>query len=153
MARDILVELHGHLGGFDRDGALVVESGIIRTTDGSPISFPDGADGSLLTQVSISAAHTLELTDAGCHLYRPVSDTTARIWTIPSNAAVPFPIGTVITMINDGASGNITININSDTLVLGSTGSTGSRVLAPYGAATILKVASTRWWIYGFGIT
>lgn len=153
MARDILVELHGHLGGFDKDGALVVESGIIRTTDGSPISFPDGADGSLVPQIIISSAHTLELTDAGCHLYRPVSDTTARIWTIPANNEVVFPIGTVITMVNDGASGNITININSDTLIWGSTGGTGSRVLAPYGAATILKVTSTRWWIYGFGIT
>lgn len=153
MARDILVELHGQLGGFDKDGAFIVKSGIIRGTDGSPVSFPDGADGSRIPQVVISSAHTLELTDAGCHLYRPVSDTTARIWTIPANSAVEFPIGTVITMVNDGASGNITININTDTLVWGGDGTTGSRVLAPYGAATILKVTATRWWIYGFGLT
>lgn len=153
MARDVLTELHGQDVGLDDDRALVIRSGIIRTHDGSPISFPDGADGSLLPQRILSSAHTLELEDAGYQLYRPTSDSTARIWTIPANSAVPFPIGSVVSMVNDGTAGDITININTDTLIWGSTGGTGSRVLAPYGAATILKVTSTRWWIYGFGLT
>lgn len=153
MARDVLTELHGKLVGIDQTEALVVRSGIIRSGDGSPISFPDGADGSLLPQRILSSAHTLELEDAGYHLYRPTSDSTARIWTIPANSSVAFPIGSVVSMINDGTAGDITIAINSDTLVWGGSGTTGSRVLAVYGAATILKVASTRWWIYGYGLS
>jgi hypothetical protein len=153
MARDVLTEIHGEEIGLDDDRALVIKSGIIRTKDGSPISFPDGADGSRLPQRIISTAHTLELIDAGYQLYRPTSDSTARIWTIPANAAVAFPIGSILTMVNDGTAGNITINIDSDTLLWGNDGSTGQRVLTPYGAATLLKVTATRWWVYGFGLS
>lgn len=106
-----------------------------------------------LPQISVSAARTLALTDAAHQLYRPTSDSTARTWTIPANASIAFPVGTVITMLNDGSAGDITIAITSDTLVWVPDGTTGSRTLAPFGAATILKVASTRWWISGSGLT
>lgn len=41
-------------------------------------------------------AYTLELSDAGKTLLKTAADTTTRIWTIPLNATVPFPIGTRI---------------------------------------------------------
>lgn len=107
----------------------------------------------LIEQNSQSAAYGLALSDIGKHIYHPSADTTARIWTIPANSSVAFPIGTAITFINDTGAGVITIAITSDTLVLAGTGATGSRVLAANGNATALKVTSTRWQISGVGIT
>lgn len=104
-------------------------------------------------QNSKSAAYTTVLADAGKHIYHPSADTTARIWTIDSNANVAYPIGTAITFVNDTSGGVITIAITSDTLVLAGPGTTGSRSLAANGVATAIKVTSTRWIISGTGLT
>jgi hypothetical protein len=116
------------------------------------------ADASLgylgIPQNSQSANYTTVAADAGKHLYHPAADTTARTWTIDSNANVAYPIGTAITFDNDYGAGALTIAITSDTLVLvGTAGSTGSRTLASGGQATAIKVASTRWRISGTGLT
>jgi hypothetical protein len=116
-------------------------------------------DGSTIAQIkqieqnSQSAAYTLVLADAGKHIYHPSADTTARIWTIPANASVAFPVGTAVTFVNDTSSGVITISITSDTLILAGAGTTGSRTLAANGIATALKITSTRWMINGAGLT
>lgn len=103
---------------------------------------------------SISAAYTLALADAGTCLYHPPSDTTSRTWTIPANASVAFPVGTIITLDNDYGAGAITVDITSDAMVLvGTAGSTGSRTIAPGGQATLLKVSATRWRISGVGVS
>jgi len=106
-----------------------------------------------IPQNSQSAAYTLVAADNGKHIYHPSADTTARIWTIPANASVAFPIGTAVTFVNDSSAGTITIAITSDTLVLAGSGSTGSRTLAANGSATALKITSTRWQISGVGLT
>ncbi len=98
-----------------------------------------------------NSAYTLVLADSGKHIYK--SNTTAYTWTIPSNASVAFPVGTAITFINGGASGDITIAITSDTMRLANDGATGNRTLAGYGVATAVKVASTSWIISGVGLT
>lgn len=111
-----------------------------------------GAAG--IPQNSKSADYTLVLTDANKHIYHPAADTTARTWTIPNNASVAFPIGTAVTFDNDFGAGAVTIAITTDTLVLvGLTGSTGSRTLASGGQATAIKVTSTLWRISGVGLT
>jgi len=102
-----------------------------------------GTEGIL--QNSQSAAYTLVLTDAGKHIYHPSADTTARIWTIPANGSVAFPIGTAVTFVNDTSAGTLTIAITTDTLVLAGAGTTGSRTLTANGVATAIKVTSTRW--------
>lgn len=102
---------------------------------------------------SQSAAYTLVLADANALIYHPPADTTARIWTIPSNASVAFPIGTRIIFDNDNGAGVITISITTDTLVLISAGTTGNRTLASGGQATAVKVSATRWRIFGTGLT
>lgn len=129
------------------------------------VALFDGTTGKLLKngstiaairsvpQNSKSAAYTLVLSDAGTHIYHPSADTTARTWTIPANASVAFPIGTVLTFVNDTSAGAITIAITSDTLVLAGAGTTGSRTLASNGVATAIKVTSTRWIINGTGLT
>ena len=106
-----------------------------------------------IPQNSQSAAYTLVLGDAGKNIYHPGADTTARIWTIPANGSVAFPIGTAITFINDTSGGTITISITTDTLVLAGAGTTGSRTLAANGMATCIKMTSTRWMINGAGLT
>lgn len=102
-------------------------------------------------QNSQSAAYTLLITDAGKHIYHPDADTTARIFTIPANASVAFPIGTVICIQNGNGAGVITLAITSDTLRWQA--STGSRSIAANGTATLLKVTSTVWRLTGDGIT
>ena len=106
-----------------------------------------------IPQNSQSAAYTLVLGDAGKNIYHPGADTTARIWTIPANSSVAFPIGTAVTFINDTSGGSITIAITTDTLVLAGAGTTGSRTLAANGMATAIKMTSTRWMINGAGLT
>lgn len=104
---------------------------------------------------SSSAATTTTLSDANGIILHPTSDTSARIFTIASNATVAYPTGTSITFINQTGAGIVTIAITSDTLQFlnGSTVSTGSRTLAANGSATAIKITSTLWVIYGVGLT
>jgi hypothetical protein len=105
-----------------------------------------------IPQNSQSAAYTLVLADAGKHIFHPVGDNNARTFTIPANSSVAFPIGTAITFINMAVA-NVTIAITTDTLVLSSAGTTGSRTLATNGSATCIKITSTSWLISGSGLT
>lgn len=105
-----------------------------------------------IPQNSQSAAYTLVLADSGKHIFHPVGDNNARTFTIPANSSVAYPIGTAITFINMAVA-NVTIAITSDTLVLSSAGTTGSRTLATNGSATAIKITSTSWLISGSGLT
>lgn len=94
--------------------------------------------------------YTLLLTDANKAIY--MQSGGAKTLTIPSNAAVPFALGTMITLIND-VSGVMSIPITSDTMILSGTGGTGTRSLAAFGIATLIKVQATRWFISGIGLS
>lgn len=94
-----------------------------------------------------TANYTLALTDAGKH----ISITTGGV-VIPANASVAFPIGTTIVVYNDSATSQ-NITITTDTLRLAGTATTGTRALAGYGVATLMKVASTTWACMGAGVT
>jgi hypothetical protein len=101
-----------------------------------------------------NATYTLAIGDAGKQIYHASSDATTRTWTIPSNATVAFPIGTTIMLINQG--GAITLTIaGGDALYHAGTANTGTRTLSGTTAsmATILKVTSTSWIIWGYGVT
>lgn len=104
-----------------------------------------------LTTVDVNM--TLALTDLGKTFRHPNYDTTARTWTIPSNLSVPFAPGTRFKFINQNSGGIITIAITTDNLRLSPGGATGSRSLAANGVATLIKVASAEWIIYGTGLT
>lgn len=108
---------------------------------------------SQIPQNSQSAAYTLVLADAQKHIFHPSADTTARIWTIPANSSVAYPVGTCLTFINQNSGGVITISITTDTMRLAGAGTTGSRTLAANGVATAIKVTSTEWIISGTGLT
>ena len=104
-------------------------------------------------QNSQSAAYTTVMADSGKHLLHPSADTTARTFTIDSNANVAYPIGTAITFVNQASAGTLTISITTDTMRLAGAGTTGSRTLAANGIATALKITSTEWIISGTGLT
>jgi len=106
-----------------------------------------------IPQNSQSTAYTTVLLDSGKHIYHPSADTTARIWTINSNANVAYPVGTAIVFINDSSAGVITIKITSDVMVLAGAGTTGDRTLASNWIATAIKVSSTRWQISWINLT
>lgn len=100
-----------------------------------------------------SANYTLQLSDASGGILHPSSDTTGRTWAIPANLIVAFPIGTMITLVNQNGAGTITFYVNTDTLTVSPTGATGSRSLAANGIAVIMKVDSTHWMVSGLGLT
>lgn len=99
-----------------------------------------------------SADYITVASDAGKHLLHPTSDANARTFTIAANVNVAYPIGTALTFVNQ-TTDVLTIAINSDTMTLANSTTTGSRSLAQNGIATALKVSSTSWLISGSGLT
>lgn len=89
------------------------------------------------------------LTDCGKTFYH--TDANARNFTIPANASVAFPVGTILAIENENGAAAVSIIITTDTLRWGS--STGTRTLAANGGCSIQKVASTVWRVHGEGIT
>jgi len=100
-----------------------------------------------------AADYTLVLSDSGKHIFHPGTDGPSRTYTIPSNASVAFPIGTVVTFVNQNGAGSILIAITSDVMRLAGVGSTGTRTLDANGVGTALKITATEWIISGTGLT
>jgi hypothetical protein len=103
--------------------------------------------GYLGTPINTQAGtYTLAIGDVGKTIY------AGGNLTIPANASVAFPVGTIINVI---ASSAITVAITSDTLQWGgqATSQTGTRTVAIYGMATLIKVTNTIWYISGVGVT
>ncbi len=123
---------------------------------GSGPTGPTGVTGTVngvITQNSQGANYTTVLSDVGKAIYHPAADTTARTWTIDSNANAACPVGSCITFVNEHGAGTITIGITSDTLRLAGVGTTGSRTLIADGIATAYKMTSTSWLISGTGLS
>lgn len=102
---------------------------------------------------SQSAAYTAVLADQDTVILHPSADTTARIFTIPANSSVPYPIGTELEFVNQNGAGVITLAITTDTMRLVGAGTTGSRTLAANGWARAKKLTATEWIIRGEGLT
>lgn len=147
---------------------VTIGSSTIKTTEYP--SEPSGTTSGTVTQAAqlngykgmpinargsagVALAYTLTASDAGKMIYVSSTPTTPTI-TIPANSAVAFEIGTTIVVMNDiGAATNVSIAITTDTLQLVSSGAVGTRTLARYGMATLVKVTATKWIITGNGVT
>ena len=112
---------------------------------------PVGLTQGVIPVNSQSANYTLVLGDGGYCIYHPPTDNNARTFTIPANASVAYPQGTVISFVN--LINTVTIAITSDTMYLAGPGTTGSRTLAAYGCCRAMKFDSTIWIISGTGLT
>jgi hypothetical protein len=138
-------------GSLELIAALVSVTGLLTAKPAEPATNTDtaGAVGYVgLPQVALSSGGTtLSKAHAGEHIY----NTSAGTVTIPANASVPLEVGTTVVIIN----GNNTsaVNITSDTLRQAGTTNTGQRTIAAYGMATLVKVASTTWYISGNGVS
>jgi len=75
---------------------------------------------------------------------------TAVAFKIPTNASVPFAIGTVITILNKGV-GVCTISaVTSGTTTVLSAGTVAaSPTLAQYKSAALIKTATDTWYVVG----
>lgn len=97
-----------------------------------------------------NASYTLALSDRGKSVDAGLGGMTVSI---PLNAAVAFPVGTVITISNLTSSSITIAPISGVTLRQAGTTNTGNRTLAAYGMATLRKTATDTWFISGAGLS
>lgn len=108
-------------------------------------------------QLSLPAQGGFEIspsTAGGYHYLK--SSNSDLILVIPDNNTQPCPIGTAITIVNDGTAGNISVNGQSLTQIqlAGTlTVNAGPRTIIPGGYATLLKIGTNKWTIAGPGVT
>ena len=116
---------------------------------GQVTASQDGTNNRLLGYMDVplntqNATYTYALTDRGFGVGK--NNTTAYTHTVPPNASVAFPIGTVIAYFNDGSAGDLTIAQGAGvTIVLDGTTTTGNRTVAPGGTGRLWKVDTNRW--------
>ena len=108
------------------------------------------SEGVMILQ-SKSAAYTFDFLDIGTAILHPTSDTTARTFTIDSNANKALPVGATITVINQHGAGVVTLAITTDTMYLAGVGVKTTIALAANGMMTLVKLSSTEWMISGVG--
>lgn len=100
-----------------------------------------------------NADYTLVLSDFGKTLIKSAADTTTRTWTIPLNASVAFPIGTIIKMMNFDDN-TITITATGAAVLYWLDGtdaavSDADRTLGRRGSCVIQKTGTDEWIIEG----
>lgn len=76
------------------------------------------------------------------------SNASASTLTIPTNASVAFPVGTVITVLNKGA-GAVTISGASGVTVLSAGAVAASPVLNQYKSCALMQVSANNWYVVG----
>ena len=123
--------------------------GVTATLDSSgvlEVAIPAAGALSINTQ---TGNYTAVLGDANTVIYRDSG--SAATWTIPSNASVAYPVGTMLTWINLSTTDiSLAITSNTNTYVPG--GATGTRRLIPGGMANSIKVTTTSWVTSGVGV-
>jgi|694.fasta_scaffold84621_6 hypothetical protein len=102
-----------------------------------------GENANLVTKTS---NHTLELADAGRTLDIDVA--TTNTITIPTNAAVPFLIGTQIAFIQTGAGQTVFSPSDAVTVIILSKNS-NRKISSRYSPATLIKKDTNTWVLVG----
>lgn len=145
----IAVTAGGNVGiGTTTPGSLLTVAGIVESTSGG-VKFPDGT-----TQISAASAvgyaqnvqsgnYTPVLSDAGKQIYS--ANTGAQTITIPTNASVAFPVGSLITIVNMGTN---SIRVSGAGVTLYPNGSISAMSFAnivPGQLIQLLKTATNVW--------
>lgn len=134
-------------------GATATGSSLFTAADAAAARAVIGAGYLGAPQNVQSVNYTLVIGDAGLDITHPSGGGAGDTYTIPNNATVAFPIGTLISFTNlDVNSISIAIQATDVLRVAGAT-TTGTRTLTQFGVATIKKVDATTWIIYGVGLT
>jgi hypothetical protein len=97
--------------------------------------------------------YTLQLSDAGKHIYYTQSSNT--ILYIPTTSNVAFSNGTTIMIVSrTSSSANVTVSPNTGVLIyLAGNTTSASRNVTTYGMATLIQVAANTWFINGTGVS
>lgn len=94
--------------------------------------------------------YTFVLADSGRG--RLKATTSAVAYTVPANATVAYPVGTLLAAVNGAGSGLLTLlGAANVTLRLAGTTTTGTRTVAVWGWATLLKISTDSWLVSGPG--
>lgn len=97
-----------------------------------------------------NTSFTIAMSDRGKHIYTDTN--TVQTITIANNATVAFPVGTTIAIVTSGT-GTVTVARDGGvSLYLAANNTNADRTLAPFGMATLLKVATDTWFIDGAGV-
>ena len=97
--------------------------------------------------------YTLVAGDAGKAIVHTSTDNVNRVYILPANSTVAFPVETAITIVNMASSNSINISSLLDTVRLAGTGNTSSRLLSAHGIAVLYKTQSTEWITNGTGLS
>lgn len=103
-----------------------------------------------IPQNAQTGGYQLANSDRGGHVYC-TGGASAVI--IPQNATVPMPVGSAITVVNDGSGARALSAAAGVTLKWAGSGTVGSRTLGIGGVATLIKVATDTWFVSGAGIS
>jgi len=120
--------------------------------------FP-AATGDILTAAAFNGLVAFTLNDQTGTSYTPVltdqyqvlitrSNAGASTLTIPTNASVAFPVGTVITVLNKGA-GAVTISGSGGVTVLSAGAVAASPVLNQYKSCALMQTSANNWYVVG----
>lgn len=106
-----------------------------------------------LTSFTVGSDQTADYTPVIADQYQaliPMNKATAVNFTIPTNASVAYPVGTVLTVLNKGA-GAVTIKaVTSGTTTVLSAGAVAAQpTLAQYKTAACIKTATDTWYVVG----
>ena len=106
-----------------------------------------------LVAYTVNTAQTADYTPVLADGYQALismNKATAVNFTIPTNASVAYPTGTVLTVLNKGA-GAVTIKaVTSGTTTVLSAGAVAAQpTLAQYKTAACIKVATDTWYVVG----
>jgi hypothetical protein len=96
--------------------------------------------------------YTIQLTDAGKHIY--YTQSTNTILYIPTTANVAFSNGSTIMIISrTSSSANVTVSPNTGvSMYLAGNTTSASRNVTTYGMASLIQVAANTWFISGTGV-
>ncbi len=103
-----------------------------------------------LPQSAKGAGFALDLTQGAGHVYYTGGAATA---TVPANGTVAFPIGTAITVVNNGTGALAIARAAGVVMKWAATNTDADRSLAVGGVAALLKVATDTWFISGAALS
>lgn len=121
-------------------GANLVPAAVPATTSVGYLGLPPLAKSGDYTLTMAETGHEIVMTGSG------------HTVTIPANASVAFPLGTVgAASIPSGSS--LSLAITTDTLRWIPSNGTGTRTLTGPGVIFFRKYSATEWWCWGLGIS
>ena len=127
------------------DGKILIGTTTAITGNANLVQVNGGLDHNIIMRGSSGTAITLGLNDKGS--FFEFSGTSAISVTIPTNASVPFPIGTQMWFVQTTVNGIPTFS--GDTGVTLRTRSTSRQPFARYSEVKLTKVGTDEWYLTG----